>query len=109
MYNSKWQKLIDSLLQIKYNTRPDINSVIYFMVCENWIESDKNEDIYILWGKLMLDQLMKEAVIGDYLVIRYKGKIKTPDEHMMNEYDVEIINLDEEDWLTLLLLEVLWH
>ena len=38
--NSKLQELIDSLLQTKYNTRPDINSVIYFMVCE---ESDKNE------------------------------------------------------------------
>ena len=58
---------------------------------------DKNEDIYILWGKLRLDELMKEATIGDYLIIRYKGKIKTSDEHMMNEYDVEIIDLGEED------------
>ncbi len=57
---------------------------------------DKDEDIYILWGKLRLDELLKNAVIGDYLVIKYKGKVKTSDKHMMNEYDVEIIEIDED-------------
>jgi len=58
---------------------------------------DKDEDIYVIWGKLRLDQLLKKAVIGDYLIIKYKGKVKTSDEHMMNEYEVEIIEIDEED------------
>lgn len=58
---------------------------------------DKDEDIYVLWGKIRLDELLKKAVIGDYLIITYKGKIKTSDEHLMNEYDVEIIDLNEED------------
>ena len=59
IYNSKWQKLIDSLLETKYNVRPDINKVIDFIVCEILKESDKNEKNQIVVDKENTTKKMK--------------------------------------------------
>ena len=59
IYNSKWQKLIDYLLETKYNVRPDINKVIDFIVCEILKESDKTEKNQIVVDKENTTKKMK--------------------------------------------------
>ena len=44
LYNPKWQELIDSLLQIEYKNRPDINNVIEIIFCEDLKKFDKDEN-----------------------------------------------------------------
>ena len=44
IYNNKWQKLIDSLLQVDYTKRFDINKVIKFLEDEINIKNN-NKDI----------------------------------------------------------------
>ena len=45
IYNSKWQKLIDSLLETKYDIRPDINCVIDIIECKDLKKLDKDAKI----------------------------------------------------------------
>ena len=45
IYNSKWQKLIDSLLETKYSIRPDINSIIEIIECKDLKKLDKDAKI----------------------------------------------------------------
>ena len=64
IYNSKWQKLIDSLLETKYSIRPDINRIIEIIECKDLKKLDKDakiiEDVDNKLKKLNLENEQKK-------------------------------------------------
>ena len=47
--------------------------------------------VYVVWGRVHLDKLMEDVVVGDHIIIRYTGSIHDND-YSMKRYELEIIN-----------------
>ncbi len=57
----------------------------------NLYEIQTKDVIYMVWGRIQLDSLMKLAKENDHVVITYTGVVKSGD-YAMRQYELEIVN-----------------
>ena len=91
LYNPKWQELIDSLLQIEYKNRPDINKVIKFIFCEDLrkLDEDTFQSVENKFKEINLDN--KQNKIDENSNNKCFVLIKTD----KNEINNNVYNLDK--------------
>ena len=51
---------------------------------------ENDSKIHCIWGSLKRDELMKPVHMGDYVIIRYMGIIKT-NKYTMKNFSLEIV------------------
>ena len=87
IYNQKWQDLIDSLLQIDYNNRPDINYIVDFISCDELKKIDNNDDsnknsneinnnVYNLDKKVKIKKIIRKLNKAEINEITKLGNLK---------------------------------
>ena len=87
IYNQKWQDLIDSLLQIDYNNRPDINYIVDFISCDELKKIDNNNDsnkntneinnnVYNLDKKVKIKKIIRKLNKAEINEITKLGNLK---------------------------------
>ena len=98
IYNNKWQKLIDSLLQIDYKKRFDINQVIKFLENEininikNSFENEINNKNNKIIGEIYIK---KEDINKDIRIINSFENVKREGRWVDRDDDIKYLNEKE--------------
>ena len=75
LYNFKWQKLIELLLQVKYENRPDIKNILEFL---NKIKDNEiKEEIYNLDNNIKIPKIIERLKYYELINIPNNNSIKS--------------------------------
>ena len=88
IYNNKWQKIINSLLEVEYNKRMDINQVYEYIELEKNINSINIEKENIIKGEIYIN---KDNINKDIQIINSFENVKRQNhwKDKPNEYEYQ--------------------